>query len=192
MTWLYVNETYDRVFFMFIFKKGAVKVMNEATKKIEGEIKAYKSKVLAMKPEEIYRNSIQIIFTEGTAYYTRELAEADNMLANLVLIDGKTLEGCARHVMDKARSVCGGMGADLPTEDFHAFIWEFYRMPVEVAKTAIEKAAEQRKQESAARIAAAKERSANFVNSAKSVKKGTNPNQMTLFDMFEQQTEEGA
>ena len=80
------------------------------------------------------------------------------------------------------------MGADLPTEQFHAFIWEFYQMPVEVAKTAIDKAEEKRKQESAARIAAAKANSAKSANSTKPVKKGTSPNQMTIFDMFEQET----
>jgi hypothetical protein len=161
--------------------------MSEAAKKIDGEVEAYRKKVYAMKPEEMYRNSIDIIFTEGTAFYTKELTQADEMLANLVLVDGKTLESCAKHVMDKARSVCGGMGADLPTEQFHEYIWEFYKMPVEVAKTAIDKAEEMRKQESAARIAAAKANSAKSANSTKPVKKRTSPNQMSIFDMFEQE-----
>lgn len=160
--------------------------MNEATKKIDGETEAYREKIYAMKPQEIYRNSINIIFTEGTAFYAKQLVEADTNLANLVLVDGKTLEGCASHVMNKARSVCGGMGADLPTEQFHEYIWEFYKMPVDVAKTAIEKAEERRKQESAARIAAAKQDTGKPVTTAKPVKKETNPNQMSIFDMFEQ------
>lgn len=174
--------------------------MNEATKKIDEEAEAYRKKIYAMKPEEIYRSSINTIFAEGTAYYTKQLADADAMLANLVLADGKSLEGCFKHVMQKAQSVCGGFGADLPTEQFHEYIWEFYRMPVDVAKTAIEKAEERRKQESAARIAAAKQASAARiaaakenvgkppVTTAKPVKKGTNPNQLTIFDMFEQAT----
>ena len=162
--------------------------MNDADQKINGEVEAYQKKVFAMKPEEIYRNSINNIFTEGTAYYTKQLAEADANLANLVLIDGKTLEGRAGHVMNKARSVCGGMGADLPTEQFHAYIWEYYQMPVEIASTAIEKAAEKRKEESAARIAAAREKAANRAIDVPA-KKGVNPNQMTIFDLFEQEAE---
>lgn len=163
--------------------------MNEATKKIDGEIEAYRKKIYTMKPEEIYRDSINVIFTEGTAYYAKQLAEADTMLANLIVIDGKTLEGCAKHVMDKARSVCGGMGADLPTDDFHAYIWDYYRMPVDVAKVAIEKAAEQRKKDTEARIAAAKSNpTTSPVITMKPAKKGVNPNQMSIFDMFEQET----
>lgn len=162
--------------------------MNEATKKIDGEIEAYRKKIYAMKPEEIYRSSINTIFAEGTAYYTKQLVDADAMLANLVLIDGKTLEGCFNHVMEKARSVCGGFGADLPTDDFHAFIWDYYRMPVDVAKVAIEKAAEQRKKDTEARIAAVKQKPTSFpVMTTKSAKKRTNPNQMSIFDMFEQE-----
>ncbi len=119
---------------------------SEAQVKINKELEEFRKRIMEDKPERIYQNAINIIFTEGTAYYTNQLADVDDELAKLIMVEGKTLAACTNHVMNKARSVCGGMGADLPTEQFHKFIWDYFKMPVEVAKTAISLASERRKQ----------------------------------------------
>lgn len=131
---------------------------------------------------------MQHIFTEGTAYYTRELADASDELAQLVLAEGKTLKGCTAHVIQYAKRVCGGVNGDLPTEDFHKAIWEFYRMPVEKASTAIadakkRSAAEQaeRSKKAAAEAKARAEKAAEEKAAAK--RKATG--QMSIFEMFQ-------
>lgn len=157
--------------------------MNEATKKIDTEIEKFRKKMFLKKPEDIYHKSINSIFMEGTAYYTNQLADASEDLSKLILVEGKTLEQCAEHVMNKARSVCGGMGADLPTEQFHAFIWEYYKMPVEKAKTAIEDAQKRRKEESVIELAEMRKKSEKEKLEAEA-KKANEPKQLSLADMF--------
>lgn len=145
--------------------------MNEATKKIDKEIEAYRKRMYVKNPEDIYRESIRNIFMEGTAYYARQLADASEELSKLVLVGGKTLEQCAEHVTGKARSVCGGMGGDLPTEQFHAAIWEYYRMPVKVAQTAIKDAQARQRTEM------------NTSMERYKAKKANEPKQLTFMDM---------
>jgi hypothetical protein len=159
------------------------KSYENAGDKIGSEIKAYQAKMFKKEPEEIYRQSINNIFMEGTAYYTKQLANADDALAKFVLADGKTLEECANHVMSKARSVCGGMGADLPTEQFHEFIWEYYKMPVTVAKTAITDAKKRREEQNAANLAKAREKQAQ-AKTAVEKKKADEPKQLSFMDMM--------
>jgi len=116
-------------------------------------------------------------------------------LSALITVDGKTLEGATQHVMNKALQVCGGMGADLPTEQFHEFIWDFYKMPVIVAKTAIQEANEKRKIDAAeASVQRMAEMQAKKVEMPvatpiiKSKGKNISIDQMSMFDLFTSRT----
>lgn len=162
--------------------------MNEATKKIDNELEAYRKKAQGEKPETIYQQAMQHIFTEGTAYYTKELADADDELAQLILVEGKTLNACTEHVISYAKRVCGGVNGDLPTEDFHKAIWEYYRMPVEKAKTAIadakKRSAAERAEQAKQAAAKAKERKEKAAAEKAAAKRKVN-GQMTIFEMFQ-------
>lgn len=165
--------------------------MNEASKKIQQELETFKKDILARKPENIYTQSMNIIFTEGTAWYTKELAEASKELAVLILVEGKTLAECTQHVMKYARSVCDGCNGDLPTEKFHKVIWEYFKMPVKVASTAIKDAKERAKAEAAER--SAKSKAAAAARSAQRKveedrKKREETGQLSMFDMFSMAT----
>lgn len=156
---------------------------NEAATKLDKEISTYQNVMLKKEPEDIYRESIRTIFMEGTAYYAKELAEADDGLAKLIMTDGKTLEECARHVMSKARSVCNGMGADLPTEQFHEFIWDYYKLPVTVAKTAIADAKRRQADKNAADLVKIRETQAKAKAEADTAKANA-PKQLSFMDMM--------
>jgi hypothetical protein len=159
--------------------------MNQSSEKIKNELDEYREKMIAMDKEMIYRNAINIIFAEGTAFYATQLAEADEALDALVVVDGKTLDACKDYVIDGARKVCDEMGADLPTEDFHKLIWDYFQMPIDVASIAIEKAAEKRKQEAANRTA---EYQANTLK-RKEAQKGAGMMQVSLFEMMDEKSE---
>lgn len=165
--------------------------MNDASKKIQKELEAYKKTVMEKKPETIYQSSMDIIFAEGTAWYTKELAESSEELAALILVEGKTLRECTQHVIKYARAVCGGCNGDLPTEKFHEAIWEYYKMPVKVASTAIKDAKERAKAEAVERSAKWKAEAATRAAQKKAEearKKREETGQMSMFDMFSMAT----
>lgn len=165
--------------------------MNEASKKIQLELETFKKGILAKNPEGIYSQSMTIVFTEGTAWYTKELAESSKELAALILIKGKTLAECAQHVIKYARSVCDGCNGDLPTEEFHKAIWEYYQMPVKVASTAIRDAKERAKAEAAERVVKQKveaEAHAAQKKAEEERKKREETGQLSMFDMFSMAT----
>lgn len=165
--------------------------MSEATKQIDKELEAYRKKAEAEKPETIYQQAMQHIFTEGTAYYARELVDASDELAQMVIAEGKTLADCTTHVIQYAKRVCGGVNGDLPTEDFHKAIWEYYRMPVEKAKTAIADAKKRRTAEQAekskkwAEEAKARAEKAAAEKAQEAVAKRQATGQMSMFEMFQ-------
>lgn len=173
-------------------QKGS-NTMNEASKKIQQELETFKKGILAQKPENIYTQSMNIIFTEGTAWYTKELAESSEKLAALILVEGKTLAECTQHVMKYAQSVCDGCNGDLPTEEFHKAIWEYYKMPVKVASTAIKDAKERRRAEAAEHAeklkAAADARTAEK-KAEEERKKREETGQLSMFEMFQAGTQQ--
>ena len=165
--------------------------MNEATKKIDEELDAYRKKAKAEKPETIYMQAMRHVFTEGTAYYIKELADASDELAALILTDGKTLTDCTGYVISQAQKVCGGMGGDLPTEKFHEAIWSYYRMPVKKASTAIADAKKRRAAEQKERSAKWAEEAKARAEKAKAEKEAAKrkaTGQMSLFEMFQDGT----
>lgn len=111
----------------------------DAQTKIAQEHKAFKKKVCSMSPDQIYNMAGNIIFLEATVFHLNQLMR-DDELKVLILKDGKTLEGAIQHIMMKVRNKYGQMG-DLPVEEFHQLIWDYYRLEPEKAKEAMKKPA---------------------------------------------------
>ena len=111
-------------------------ITEQAKDKIEAESKAFKNKILKMKPEQIYYKAGFILFMEATVFHVKQLAENEE-LCKLILKDGKTLEEAVKHIMTGVRNKCGQMG-DLPVEEFYSLIWEYYKIEPEKAKKAME------------------------------------------------------
>ncbi|NMA58830.1 Cas9 inhibitor AcrIIA9 family protein [Clostridium cochlearium] len=109
--------------------------IEKAREKIEKEQKKFREETQKLKPENIYNMAGVIIFTEATVYHLRELT-LNEELCDLILKDDKTLEGAINHIMSKVRLKYGQMG-DLPVEEFHELIWDYYKIDPNVIKEAV-------------------------------------------------------
>lgn len=108
----------------------------KAENKINGEHKQFKENVLKMKPEEIYNMAGTIIFTEATIYHLQQLMKSDE-LCELINKDDAALTGAVQHIIMNVRKKYGQTG-DLPVEEFHSLIWDYYKMDHSKAKKAME------------------------------------------------------
>ncbi|URZ04097.1 hypothetical protein [Clostridium felsineum] len=108
----------------------------KAENKITEEHKKFKEKVLKMEVEQIYNMSGIIIFTEATMYHLHQLMKSDE-LCELINKEDAILEGAVQHITMNVRKKYGQTG-DLPVEEFHSLIWDYYKMDHNKAKKAME------------------------------------------------------
>ncbi|AUM93650.1 TPA: hypothetical protein LA742_002793 [Clostridium botulinum] len=125
--------------------------MNENLKNAEGKIKReheeFKKEIGKMEPMQVYTLSGAIIFTEATIYHVNQLICEE--LADLIANEDATLKGAVQYIISQVRNKYGQMG-DLPVEEFHQLIWDYYRIDHAAAKKAMEertKKMEERKKE---------------------------------------------
>lgn len=107
----------------------------KAFKKIVAEHKTLKNKIIKNEPEKIYDYAAVISFTEAVIYILKKLT-VDTSLCTLIIKEGKTLECAVEHVMLKVRNKYGIMG-DLPIEEFHNLLWDYYMIEPVKAKAAM-------------------------------------------------------
>lgn len=107
----------------------------KAIGKIEEEHKDIKEKILKNEPETIYNYAAVISFTEAVIYILKQLT-VDMSLCTLIIKEGKTLECAVEYVMSKVRNKYGIMG-DLPIEEFHNLLWDYYKIEPVKAKAAM-------------------------------------------------------
>lgn len=122
------------------FSKNAIAVSPEALRekaieKIKVEHKTLKEKILKNEPEKIYNYAAVISFTEAVIYILKQLT-VDTSLCTLIIKEGKTLECAVEYVMTKVRNKYGIMG-DLPIEEFHNLLWDYYKIEPVKAKAAM-------------------------------------------------------
>ncbi|MBO0550250.1 hypothetical protein EXQ33_06790 [Clostridium botulinum] len=109
--------------------------MNENLKNAEGKIKReheeFREEIGEMKPMEIYTMAGVIIFTEATVYHINQLICEE--LADLIASNTATLKGAVQYIISQVRNKYGQMG-DLPVEEFHQLIWDYYNINHAAAK----------------------------------------------------------
>ncbi|NFE18687.1 hypothetical protein [Clostridium botulinum] len=114
--------------------------MNENLKNAEGKIKReheeFKREIVKMEPMQIYTMSGAIIFTEATIYHINQLICEE--LADLIANEDATLKGAVQYIISQARNKYGQMEWDLPVEEFHQLIWDYYKIDHAAAKKAME------------------------------------------------------
>ncbi|KEI84102.1 Cas9 inhibitor AcrIIA9 family protein [Clostridium botulinum] len=120
--------------------------LKNAEEKIKREHEEFKREIEKMEPMQVYTMSGVIIFTEATIYHINQLIEE---LADLIANEDATLKGAVQYIVSQVRNKYGQMG-DLPVEEFHQLIWDYYKIDHAAAKKAMEertKKMEERKKE---------------------------------------------
>lgn len=97
--------------------------MNDLKKQLE----EYRTQMKAKPGAQVYTASQEIIFIEGIAAHLDALCKQDvGVKAAIEAANtSKSLIGCAKHCMERARKSIGGHG-DLPAEDMAMLIWEYF------------------------------------------------------------------
>ncbi|MBD5631131.1 hypothetical protein HYH96_17475 [Clostridium botulinum] len=121
--------------------------LKNAEEKIKREHEEFKREIEKMEPMQVYTMSGVIIFTEATIYHINQLICEE--LADLIANEDATLKGAVQYIISQVRNKYGQMG-DLPVEEFHQLIWDYYKIDHAAAKKAMEertKKMEERKKE---------------------------------------------
>lgn len=120
-------------------------VIEKAKEKIEGEHKNFKEQIELMKSKDVYNMAGVIIFTEATVYHLAQLTESE-ALCELILKEDANLIGATQYIMTNVKNKYGQTG-DLPVEEFHELIWDYYKIDHAAAKKAMEEKVEKIKRE---------------------------------------------
>ncbi|NFI08815.1 hypothetical protein FDF97_15590 [Clostridium botulinum] len=123
------------------------KNLKNAEEKIKKEHEEFKREIEKMEPMQVYTMSGVIIFTEASIYHINQLICEE--LADLIANKNATLKGAVQYIISQVRNKYGQMG-DLPVEEFHQLIWDYYKIDHAAAKKAMEertKKMEERKKE---------------------------------------------
>nr|WP_032072426.1 Cas9 inhibitor AcrIIA9 family protein [Clostridium botulinum]BAP25680.1 hypothetical protein [Clostridium botulinum] len=111
------------------------KNLKNAEEKIKREHEEFKKEIEKMEPMQVYTLSGVIIFTEATIYHINQLICEE--LADLIANEDATLKGAVQYIISQVRNKYGQMG-DLPVEEFHQLIWDYYKIDHAAAKKAME------------------------------------------------------
>ncbi|APQ78668.1 MULTISPECIES: Cas9 inhibitor AcrIIA9 family protein [Clostridium] len=109
--------------------------LKNAEEKIKREHEELKKEIEKMEPMQVYTLSGVIIFTEATIHHINQLICEE--LADLIANEDATLKGAVQYIISQVRNKYGQMG-DLPVEEFHQLIWDYYRINHAAAKKAME------------------------------------------------------
>lgn len=109
--------------------------LKNAEEKIKREHKEFKKEIEKMEPMQVYTLSGVIIFTEATIYHINQLICEE--LADLIANEDATLKGAVQYIISQVKNKYGQMG-DLPVEEFHQLIWDYYKIDHTAAKKAME------------------------------------------------------
>lgn len=146
-------------------------ILTKAETKIKEEYTKFKEEVLKLEPEKQYYMSGVITFTAATVHHLEQLISSEN-LCKLILNEDAKLKDAVHYIITRVTKKYG-MSGDLPPEEFHQLIWDYYR----IDHTAAKKALEEREKQQKKRLETSKNKLASKAHNKKN-------NQLNILDLM--------